>query len=289
MLLGAVEGGGTWFRAAVGHADGTIQRSIRLSTTAPAETLSAVADFLAAYPLTAVGIGCFGPLSLSVTAADYGGITATPKAGWSGVDIRGILAQRLQVPVAIQTDVTAAAIGEHRLGAGQGAESLTYLTIGTGVGGAFLVKGQPVLSQLHPEMGHLPVRRQPDDDFPGLCPFHGDCLEGMVSGPALAARWGVPGERLPVGHPAWDLSARILADGLATLLAVIAPDRLILGGGVGQNPALWEPLHRHLAVAVRSYWPRLCLEDWLLRPELGDQSALLGALLMASGARRGAG
>ncbi|MDG1481428.1 MAG: ROK family protein [Myxococcota bacterium] len=287
MLLGAVEGGGTWFRAAVGHADGTIQDSTRMATTAPMQTLGAVADFLAAHPITAVGIGCFGPLSLSTTSADYGKITTTPKAGWSGVDVRGFLAQRLKVPVAIQTDVTAAAIGEHWLGAGQGAESLAYLTIGTGIGGGFLVKGQPVTGRLHPEMGHLPARRQPDDAFPGLCPFHGDCLEGMVSGPALAARWGVPGEQLPAGHPAWDLSARLLADGLTTMLAVIAPDRLILGGGVGQNPALWGPLHTHLAVAVSSYWPRLCITDWLLRPDLGEQSALLGALLMARGARRG--
>ncbi|MFT5682958.1 MAG: fructokinase, partial [Myxococcota bacterium] len=233
------------------------------------------------HPVVAVGVGCFGPLSLARSAPSFGCITTTPKPGWSGVDVRGILADQLGVPVAIQTDVTAAAIGEHRLGAGKGAESLVYLTIGTGVGGGFLLDGAPVGGRLHAEMGHFPTRRQPDDDFPGVCPFHGDCMEGMVSGPAIAARWGMPGEQLPAGHAAWDLTARLLADGLTTILAVLAPNRVILGGGVGGSPALWSPLCDHLSAALIGYWPSVSVRDWLVPPSLGEQSALVGGLILA--------
>lgn len=279
--LGAIEGGGTWFHAAVGLSDGTLLETTTIPTTTPAATVAAVADFFAAHCIEAVGVGCFGPLSLNPGAEDFGCIRDTPKPGWSGFNVRGALSAALGVPVRLQTDVIAAAIGEHRFGAGRGIESLVYLTVGTGIGGGSLVNGEPVSSRLHAEMGHFRAARQPDDPFSGVCPFHGDCLEGMAAGPAIAARWGVPGEQLPAGHDAWDLTGRILADGLRTILAVLAPDRVILGGGVGGNPALWPPLLAHLLSGIAGYWPAVVPEDWLVPPGLGTRSALVGGLVMA--------
>jgi fructokinase len=284
--LGAVEGGGTWFSAATGLADGTILTTTRLPTTTPRQTLSALVDFFTRSPVEAIGVGCFGPLHLSPGAPDHGSITTTPKPGWSGVAVRGVLQEALGVPVAIQTDVTASAIGEHRLGAGAGARGLVYLTVGTGVGGGVLLDGRPLTGRLHPELGHIPIPRQPDDRFAGVCPFHGDCLEGMVSGPALAARWGVPGESLPDGHPAWDLTARLLANGLTTILAVLAPDRVILGGGVGRHPPVLPLIHEHLRSGLSAYWPQVDVTDWVVPPGLGARSALVGGLLMAADASR---
>ena len=221
--FGTIEGGGTWFRAATGFSDGTLHESITVPTTTPDETLSALLDFFEKHPIDALGVGCFGPLILSPDEASAGCIGETPKPGWSGYNVRGTLGDALGIPVCLQTDVIAAAIGEHRHGSGQGLDCLVYLTVGTGVGGGALLDGVPVGGRLHPEMGHIPIPRQPDDTFSGGCPFHGDCLEGMISGPALAARWGTPGERLEVGHPAWDLAGRILADALVTIQATLAP------------------------------------------------------------------
>jgi len=279
--LGAIEGGGTWFRAATGRADGTLLETLTIPTTTPDETLSGLLDFFAKHPVEAVGVGCFGPLILSPGSDEAGCIGATPKPGWSGFDVGGTLRAALGVPVHLQTDVIAAAIGEHRHGAGQGVDCLVYLTVGTGVGGGALLNGAPIGGRLHAEMGHIPTPRQPDDDFSGCCPFHGDCLEGMVSGPAMAARWGTPGEQLGAGHPAWDLAGRILADGLVSIQAMLAPDRVILGGGVGSSPHLRRPLLSSLQEKFAGYWPTLSPSQWLVLPGLADRSALVGGLVMA--------
>ena len=280
--LGAIEGGGTWFRLAVGTEAGVLLHTQTIPTTTPTETLAAAAAFFDAHPVAAVGVGCFGPLSLHPDSADFGTVRVTPKPGWSGFPLLAALQERLAVPIALQTDVIASAIGEHHSGAGVGVSSLLYLTIGTGIGGGFLTDGRPHTGILHAEMGHIAIPRQPDDDFAGVCPFHGDCLEGMVSGPALQARWGVPGSELAAEHPAWDLAGRILADGLTTLLAVCAPDRLILGGGVGRSPHLRAPLLSHLSAAVAAYWPAIDATSWLVPPGLGPHAALVGGLMMAS-------
>lgn len=283
--LGAIEGGGTWFRAATGRSDGSVVETIKVPTTTPQETLSALVDFFEKHPIDALGVGCFGPLSLSPGADDVGSITDTPKPGWSGWDVCGALGDALGVPVRLQTDVIAAAIGEHRHGAGRGVYNLVYLTVGTGVGGGALLDGVPVGGRLHAEMGHIPSPRQPDDAFPGTCPFHGDCLEGMISGPAMAARWGVAGEHLGADHPAWDLAGRILADGLVAIQAMLAPDRVILGGGVGSSPHLRRPLLSHLQQKLTGYWPTVTPSQWVVPPSLADRSALVGGLVMAAEAQ----
>lgn len=274
--LGAVEGGGTWTRCAVGDARGTIHQRKTLRTGPPDETLAAVVSFFQAHPVSALGVGFFGPLQRSA-----GRLRDTPKPGWSGADLHAPLSV-LGVPVRIETDVNAAALGEAWQGAGQGAQTLVYLTVGTGIGGGILHRGVPLGRDWHPEVGHLPLPREADDlGFAGVCPFHGGCLEGLASGPAIEARWGRPGPSLGPSHPAWDLEARVLASGLQAIAATCAPDRVILGGGVGSNPALWGPLRAHTQKALSSYWPGIDVEGWLVPPGLGADSALVGGLRMA--------
>lgn len=280
--LGAVEGGGTWVRCAVGTASGALLTQAELRTGAPAETLAAVAAFFTENPVSAVGVGFFGPLDRA-----QGRITCTPKSGWPGADIQGALSG-LGVPVVIDTDVNAAALGEAWRGAGQGAQTLMYLTVGTGIGGGLLHEQRPVGGRWHPEVGHIPLPREADDqDFVSECPFHRSCLEGLASGPAIKARWGAAGETLGADHPAWDLEARILAAGLRTVAATCAPDRVVLGGGVGRNPALWGPLRSRVREALEGYWPDIDPLTWLVPPALGADSALTGCLWMAKGEEGG--
>ena len=277
VLLGVIEGGGSWTRCALATEDGTIHTRAQHPTTSPEATLQRVQDFFAGVPITALGVGFFGPLE-----RDTGAIGATPKPGWSGIQLRERLQSRLGVPVALETDVIAAAIGEHWRGAGRDARSLLYLTVGTGIGGGLLHDGRPVGGRHHPEVGHMAVPVLDDDTgFVGVCPFHTDCLEGRASGPALAARWGMPGERLPASHPGWDLQARYLALGIRNLVAICAPDTVIVGGGLGRSTALQAPLRMHLARELERYWPGIDLGTLLRAPGLGADSALVGAARLA--------
>ncbi len=198
-LFGGIEAGGTKFVCLVGDHEGTILAERRLPTRGPRETMADAIAFLreasAADPLQAIGVGAFGPLDLR-PGPGYGRILATPKPGWSGAEIAGPLRDAFGVPVAVDTDVTAAALAEGRWGAARGLATFAYMTVGTGIGVGIVAGGRPLHGLVHPEAGHVSVPRMPGDDFPGVCPFHGSCLEGMASGPAMAARWGVPAEDL---------------------------------------------------------------------------------------------
>jgi len=235
-----------------------------------------------------MGVGMFGPVDLRPASPGHGHIMATPKPGWSGTDILGPLQASLGVPVAIDTDVNAAALAEWRWGAARGCDPALYLTVGTGIGGGVIVGGRPLHGLLHPEMGHIPVRRHPDEpaSFAGVCPFHGDCLEGMACGPALQERWGVAAESLPADHPAWDLEAYYLAQALTVYLYTLSPQRIVLGGGVMRGPGL--------AAKVRA-WTRMLLggyigselvgeriDDYVVMPALGERAGVLGALALAA-------
>lgn len=214
-LYGAIEAGGTKFVCGVGTGPDDVRTLTRFPTTTPSETLQrTVAFFREQQPVAAVGIGSFGPLDPNPASATFGHILKTPKSGWSNTDVVGPLRDALGVPVALDTDVNAAALGEHTWGAGQDVRHLLYLTVGTGIGGGAVVDGQPLHGLLHPEMGHLLIPRVEGDDFAGSCPFHGGCLEGLAAGPALERRWGTRAEHLPEDHPAWDLEAQYLARAL---------------------------------------------------------------------------
>ncbi len=290
-VWGAVEAGGTKFVCAVGTGPMAILAEKRIPTREPFATLSEVVAFFTEQQrqgrtLRAVGVGSFGPLSLDPAAADYGRIVSTPKPGWSGVDLVGTLSRALGVPVRLETDVNAALFGEWRWGAAQGLQHALYLTIGTGIGGAALVHGRLLHGAWHPEMGHMHIPRDVGDDFPGICPYHGACLEGLASGPAIQARWNVEGALLPPHHQAWALEANYLALGLVNLIVTFVPERIILGGGVMQQAHLFPLIRKQVKALLAGYMraPVLvntCLEEYIVPPAAGQRAGLLGALALA--------
>jgi len=225
-------------------------------------------------------------VELDRNAKHYGYITSTPKAGWQYADLAGAVGAALQVPIGFDTDVNAAALGEARWGAAQDVSSCVYLTIGTGVGGGAMMQGQLLHGLLHPEMGHIRVPHDHGaDPFPGICPFHGDCLEGLASGPAMQARWGKPAVSLPSDHPAWQLEARYLALAAANFLFTLSPERIILGGGVMQQAQLYDMIRTELSAILNGYIrvPQLLerMDEYIVAPGLGGRAGVLGALALA--------
>ena len=291
-LLGAIEGGGTKFVCAVGYGAERILERVILPTRGPQETLGAALDFFsrvagAAGPIEAIGIAAFGPLDLRVGSAGYGRLMATPKPGWSGTDLVTPFRRRFAAPVAIDTDVAAAALAELRLGAGREARSVAYVTVGTGIGGGFAPAPCEGHYLLHPEVGHLRVQRDARDrDFKGVCPFHGDCLEGLASGPAIRARWGQEITCFPPGHPAWSIIGNYLGQLAAALVLSVSPERLILGGGVLSGGQLLEPIRRSVRALLNGYIGPLndvgALERYICAAGLGDAAGLTGAFLLAA-------
>jgi fructokinase len=294
-LYGGVEAGGTKFICAVGSGPGELAAEARFPTTTPAETLAATIDFFRAQqarlgPLAAIGVGSFGPLDPQPGSPSFGHITSTPKPGWRDADIVGPLARAFQLPVGFDTDVNAAALAEWRWGAGQGLSNLVYLTVGTGIGGGALAEGgRPLHGMIHPEMGHmlLPHDRQADP-YPGHCPYHGDCFEGLANGPAIARRWGQPAETLPADHPAWPLEAHYIALGLANLIYALSPQRFVLGGGVMAQaqlfPLIQAEVPRLLNGYVQSPWIIERAGEYIVPPGLGDRAGVLGAIALAQSA-----
>ena len=283
-MLGAVEAGGTKFRAAVVDSDLTIVESATIPTAAPEETVAAVASFLRGTgPISAVGIASFGPVDLDPNSSGYGSLMATPKPGWSGAPILGRLSAALGVPAGIQTDVEAAAMAEQMLGpVGSRPRRLAYVTVGTGIGAALAVDGTPWRGRHHSELGHVPVRRVAGDQFPGRCPFHGDCLEGMACGPAMAERWGVDPSEADRHGDMWRLEAAYLAQLVRVLAYSFAPDRIVFGGGVGARPGLAEMIRAESRSDLGGYADYSFDDDaFISAPALGHDSGLLGAALLA--------
>ena len=293
-LVGGVEAGGTKFVCALGTGPGDIRDETRFPTGDPSETLDRVAAFFEASaerhgPPVGVGVASFGPLDLQRGSPTWGWITSTPKPGWRDVDVAGGLARRLGLPVTIDTDVNGAALAEGRWGAARDVAHHVYVTVGTGIGGGGVLNGRPMHGLTHPEMGHLPVRRDPARDaFPGGCPFHGDCLEGLASGPAMEARWGAPPETLPPDHPAWALEAGYLADLVVTLTLVLSPQRIVMGGGLMRHPGLLAAVGGIASERLGGYVRSPTLDDgmagYLVAPGLGERSGVLGALALAQAA-----
>jgi fructokinase len=276
--LGAVEAGGTKFVCAVGSGPHDLIRTT-FPTTTPGETLGQAIEFFKdrGSPLAAVGVASFGPVDLDAQSTTFGFITSTPKPGWSNVDICGVLQRGLGVPVAFDTDVNGAALAEARWGAARGLDNILYVTVGTGIGGGALVNGSPVHGLVHPEMGHILIPQDPEDPFSGACPFHGNCFEGLASGLAMELRWGAKAEALAFDHPAWGLEARYLAVGLANLVCVLSPRRIVIGGGVMRNLELIPKIRENL---------RDLLNDYVRAPEivpplLGGDAGVLGGIALA--------
>jgi fructokinase len=293
-LYGAIEAGGTKFVCALGHADGTLVAESRLPTTDPSVTLSAVMEFLRQGSvqhgaLHGIGLASFGPVDLDRCSPHYGFIGKTPKPGWSHTNIVGAVRAEFACPVGFDTDVNAAALAEHRWGAGREIDNLVYITVGTGIGGGVLVNGVPLHGLMHPEIGHLFVRRHPlDAVFSGSCPFHGDCLEGLASGPAIKLRSDLELSLLDADHPQWTLEADYLGQLCATLVLTVSPQRIIIGGGV-MNTRLFPLIHQRMLHWLAGYIDRVELlrhaDQYVVPPALGSRAGVLGALSLALSAR----
>lgn len=286
---GGIEAGGTKFVCGAGSGpDDLILESF--PTESPGATIGRVARFFGGLSVRpkGIGIGSFGPVDLHRDSPTFGFITSTPKPGWRQCDLAGAVGRAIGLPVAFDTDVNAAALGEARWGAARGLADFLYVTVGTGIGGGAVTHGQVVHGLVHPEMGHIRIPHNlSEDPYPGGCPYHGDCLEGLASGPAMQARWGAPAQSLPAGHPAWDLEARYLALGLATWVCTLSPRRIVLGGGVMQHEGLFASIRAELGRRLNGYiQARAVIEEmdsYVVPPALGNRAGVLGALAMAEG------
>jgi fructokinase len=279
---GLVEAGGTKFVLGIATGKDTIETTARIETTTPQETIGAMLGwFRRQGPLDAIGVASFGPLELDKVSPQWGHITATTKPHWSGADIAGPLQHELSCPVAIDTDVNGAALAEYLWGAGQGQKSMLYFTVGTGIGGGAIIDGRILQGLTHPEMGHIRLPLHPDDvPGAGYCPFHGACLEGLASGPAIIKRWGASLSELPADNPAHHIIAFYLASAVATMQSIFEPGRIIFGGGVMATPGLLDRVKRE-ATALGSGYFRGDPAEIISLPGLGDKAGLLGALALA--------
>lgn len=292
-LIGAIEAGGTKFVLALAQTDGTLLAETRVPTLTPAETWPAVAAFFteaeAAHgQIAAFGVASFGPIDIDPASPAYGTFTTTPKPGWSGARFHDVLGQ-FGAPIVVDTDVNGAALGEWSSGAGVGTTTLAYTTVGTGIGTGLVSRGKPLLGFSHYESGHIPMARDPQQDpFPGHCPYHGDCLEGLAAGPAIEARWGASLSKLASPTDKIDLIAGYLAQLAATLVLLHMPDRLVFGGGVSKTPgllaALRQATERRLGGYVQAPQLDPGLERYIVAPALGDQAGITGAILLGKSA-----
>ncbi len=292
-LIGAIEAGGTKFVLALAQADGTVLAETRVPTLTPAETFPAIARFFteaeqAHGKIAAFGVASFGPIDIDPASPTYGTFTTTPKPGWSGARFHDVLGQ-FGAPIVVDTDVNGAALGEWALGAGVGTQTLAYTTVGTGIGTGVVRDGKPLLGFSHYESGHIPMARDPArDPFPGHCPYHGDCLEGLAAGPAIEARWGASLSKLASPADKVDLIAGYLAQLATALVLLHMPDRLIFGGGVIKTPGLLTALRRATEARLAGYVsaPQLDpgLETYIVAPGLGDEAGITGAVLLGKSA-----
>jgi fructokinase len=273
---------------AVGSGPQDIRAEAQFPTTTPEETIGRTIEFFRSHcaELAALGIASFGPVDLNQASPTFGYITTTPKPGWANTDLAGPLRREFGLPVGFDTDVNGAALGEYRWGAGQVLDTFLYLTIGTGIGGGGMVGGKLMHGLVHPEMGHMRLPRDRESDpFDGTCPFHGDCLEGLASGPALQARWGQPAETLPSDHPAWPLEAHYLALALVNLICTLSPRRIILGGGVMKERQLFPLIRRQVQELLNGYVrvPDILqeIDRYIVAPILGGRAGVLGAIALA--------
>ena len=290
MLIGGIEAGGTKFVCSVGSGPHDLREEIRFPTTTPEETLArSIAYFQEREaqegPLDAIGVAAFGPLDPDPASPTYGYITTTPKPGWGNADFVGALQAHFDVPIGFDTDVNGAALSEGKWGAAMGLHTFIYLTIGTGIGGGAMVNGRLLHGLVHPEMGHIRLDHDwTRDPFPGGCPYHGDCLEGMAAGPNIEKRWGKKGQQLGANHEAWDLEADYLAQALQTLITAFSPQRVIMGGGVMDVPGLIEMVREKTVAYLNGYvqHPAITehIDSYIVPPGLGNKAGVLGAIAL---------
>ena len=286
MYLGALEAGGTKMVLSRLDENGGMLERTTLPTETPEITLPAMIEWFLAHPVTALGIGSFGPVDLRRDSPTYGYITQTPKLAWRNAPLLPVLRDALAIPVGLDTDVNAAAMAEAELGAARGLDSCLYVTIGTGVGGGLVIGGKPVHGLTHPELGHQLLRPDPRDPMPeGVCPYHKGCLEGLAAGPSLQKRWGVPAYELPEDHVGWEIEAGYLAQMCHNAIMSFSPEKIILGGGVMQQSFLIPMVRERTVALLGGYLSHPTVErgldDLIVAPGLGIHSGVMGAWLLA--------
>jgi fructokinase len=286
-IYGGIETGGTKWECAIGTGPDDVRATERLATSTPDETIGrAVAFFEREGPVDAVGIGSFGPVDARPGSPTWGHVTTTPKPGWAHTDVGQEIRRRLGVPVAFDTDVNAAALGEHRWGAAQGLDTFCYVTVGTGIGGGGMAGGALMHGLMHPEFGHLRIPHDREEDpFDGVCPYHGDCWEGLASGRAIEARWGRSAVELAHDEAVWRLEARYLALGLVAAICVLSPQRIVIGGGVMNGPGLLERVRGEVVALLNGYLDLTAAgtdpDGYIYPPALGARAGVLGAIALA--------
>lgn len=284
MLYGALEAGGTKMVLAIGTEDGKILEQKSIPTISPEETLPQIIDYFKGKEIAALGIACFGPIDLNKNSETYGYITTTPKRKWADCNIVGALKDTLHIPIGFDTDVNGSLLGEVTYGSAKGLTDAVYITIGTGVGMGVMTNGRLLHGMLHPEAGHMRMIVRPDDSFKGLCPFHGQCLEGMAAGPAIEARWGKKAVELKDDERVWDLEAYYIAQSLMTLILTLSPQRIILGGGVMHQTQLFPLVRQKTTEMLNGYLSTKELKDmdsYIVPASLNDNQGILGCIKLA--------
>lgn len=285
MKLGSIEAGGTKFVCAVGTEDGDILERMTIPTETPEETIPKVIQFFKQHPVGAIGIGSFGPISVKKTDANYGNILNTPKLAWANFPFLKTIEEALQIPIEFTTDVNAAALGEYTFGAGQGLSSCLYITIGTGIGAGAIFGGEILEGISHPEMGHVIIRRHPEDNFEGVCPYHRDCLEGMASGPAIEKRWGKKGIELAERKEVWELEAYYIAQAIVQYTMILMPERIIIGGGVSNQTHIFTLIQKQVKELLNNYLSQSqfheAISEYIVPPGLGNHAGIVGGLVLA--------
>lgn len=291
QAFGGIEAGGTKFVCAVGTGPDDIRAELRLPTESPDITLGKVVDFFSdqqeQHEISAIGVASFGPVDPDPNSQTFGYITNTPKPGWANTPVAPMLREAFNIPIGFDTDVNVAALGEHTWGAASEVDTFVYLTIGTGIGGGGMVDGKLLHGLIHPEMGHIAIPHNWERDaFTGTCPFHGDCWEGLANGPAVEARWGQPGELLPPDHEAWSLEAHYLALGVTSIMMIISPQLVVMGGGVMEQQHIFPLVHREVKSLLNGYIQSATIleeiESYIVPPALGGRSGVLGAIALAN-------
>ncbi|MEC0146503.1 ROK family protein [Paenibacillus alginolyticus] len=284
MRIGAIEAGGTKFVCGIGNESGTVEDQISFPTEHPEQTLKKVINYFADKNVGAIGIGSFGPINVDPNSPFYGYVTTTPKPGWANFNFLGTLKQVFNVPFGWDTDVNAAAFGEAKWGAAKWLDSCVYYTIGTGIGVGIYMEGRLVHGLVHPEGGHVLVRRHKEDHFEGICTYHGDCFEGLAAGPAIEKRWLLKGNMMPADHPAWDLEAYYIAQSVSSTILMLSPKIVILGGGVMHQQQLFPLIRSHVQRNLNGYIGTTFLGDdinnYIVAPGLGNNAGLSGALAL---------
>lgn len=289
-MLGSIEAGGTKINCAVGDEQGKIFKRVQFQTTSPDENMKQILDFFLSNKVEAIGIACFGPVNIDRQSSQYGTILDTPKLAWRFFPFLQTLKEKLNIPIELQSDVNVAALGEASYGAGENDRTVLYFTIGTGIGGGIVINKQFLNTPQHPEMGHITIIRDPSDAKDSDCPFHTDCFEGLASGPAIEKRFGPNAKNLPADHPAWEIIANYIGQGVYQMMLAYAPDRIIIGGGVMNQTHLLSNIKQNVIKKLNNYtyYPALTnLEKTITAPALGDNAGLIGGLIFAGQIKKG--